>query len=84
MRIRPDGFSMDLNDYTINQSEISSPGSSNHPIFYLDLFTQTTPSLSELAVPQGSSIYIFINSHVDFSNLSDRGDAGTPIFQRIY
>lgn len=63
MRIRPEGFSMDLNDYSINQSEISSPGSSGNPVFYLDLFTQTTPSLEELAVPQGSSIFIFINSN---------------------
>lgn len=68
MRIRPDGFSMDLNDYTINQSEISPPGSSSYPIFYLDLFTQTTPSLSELAVPQGSSIYIFINSNRNYNS----------------
>lgn len=54
---------MDLNDYTIKQSEISHPGSSNFPVFYLDLFTETTPSLEELSVPQGSSIYIFINSN---------------------
>lgn len=68
MRIRPDGFSMDLNDYTINQSEMSPPGSSSYPIWYLDLFTQTTPSLSELAVPQGSSIYIFINSNRKYNS----------------
>jgi hypothetical protein len=68
MRIRPDGFSMDLNDYTINQSEISPPGSSSYPIFYLDLFTQTTPSLSELSVPQGSSVYIFINSNRNYKD----------------
>ena len=63
MRIRPEGFSMDLNDYSISQSEISHPGSSGNPVFYLDLFTQTTPSLTELSVPQGSSIYIFIRSN---------------------
>lgn len=62
MKIRPEGFSMDLSDYTINQSEVSAAGSSSFPVFYLDLFTQLTPSLSELAVPQGSSIFIFINS----------------------
>lgn len=63
MKIRPEGFSMDLDDYTIKQSEISHPGSSGFPVFYLYLFTETTPTLSELDVPQGSSIYILLNSH---------------------
>lgn len=63
MKIRPEGFSMDLNDYTIKQSEVSAAGSSGFPVFYLDLFTETSPYLEELAVPQGSSIYIFINSN---------------------
>lgn len=63
MRIRPEGFSMDLNDYTIKQSEASTPGSSGYPVFYLDLFTELTPSTTDLDVPQGSSIYLYLRSN---------------------
>lgn len=71
MKIRPDGFSMDLNDFRINQNKTGDRSSSGTPFCYLDLFTNTnfTTITSELAIGQGSSIYIMINS-------SRRYDAG--------
>jgi hypothetical protein len=64
MKIRPDGFSMDLDDYEIKQNQVGDIGSSRFPTCYLDLFTETnfTAISSELAISQGSSIYIMINS----------------------
>lgn len=68
MKIRPEGFSMDLNDYRINQNKIGDMGSSGYPYCYLDLFTQTnfTTIDSELSLGQGSSVYIMINSSFKF------------------
>ena len=63
MQIRPTGFSMDLNDYRISQNEVTAPGSSGFPVFYLDLFTILDPALEELSVSQGSSIYLYIQSN---------------------
>ena len=70
MKIRPEGFSMDFDDYDIRQNEQAAKGSSGHPVWYLDLFTEITtytdgtpPLLTELSLPQGSSIYLFIRSN---------------------
>ena len=64
MKIRPNGFSMDLNDYEISQKKVGDKGSGGIPICYLDLFTVTdfTTITSELEIKQGSSIYLMINS----------------------
>lgn len=62
MKIRPTDFSMDLDDYSIYQSEKKAKGSSSYPIWYLDLFTELGTPNVELEIKQGSSIYIYINS----------------------
>jgi hypothetical protein len=62
MKIRPDKFSMDFNDsQEYQQSRVVA--SSNYPTTYLDLFSKpgaTSPETPELAIPVGSSIYLFI------------------------
>ena len=63
MKIRPNGFSMDLNDYSIYQSSHTPPGSSGFPVWYLDLFTVLDTPNKELFLNQGSSLYFFINSN---------------------
>jgi hypothetical protein len=68
MKIRPDGFSMDLDDYTIKQfksKEGASDDNMRFPFSMLSLFTEIDPITSivtELPIEQGSSIYIMINS----------------------
>lgn len=65
MKIRPEGFSMDLNDYEVRQNKVPDQASrSDYPTCFLDLFTETdfTTITSELSIGQGSSIYIMINS----------------------
>ena len=66
MKIRPDGFSMDLNDYSLYQDDVSHPGSSGFPIVYLNLFTEPGPV--DLPISQGSSIYLFINSNRNYDD----------------
>jgi hypothetical protein len=65
MQIRPNGFSMDLDDYRIYQNQTGDRASSGIPYCYLDLFT-TLPS-TELEIGQGSSIYIMINSSRNYN-----------------
>lgn len=62
MKIRPSDFSMDLDDYSIRQSEKKAKGSGGYPTWYLDLFTEIGTPNVELEIKQGSSIYIYINS----------------------
>lgn len=64
MKIRPDQFSMDFNDYEIHQREVPDIGSSNHPKLYLDLFSKTELGVvtEELSITAGSSIYLYLNS----------------------
>ena len=62
MKIRPNDFSMDLDDYSIKQNEKKAKGSSEYPTWYLDLFTELGTPNVELEIKQGSSIYIYINS----------------------
>jgi len=70
MKIRPKGFSMDLDDFSIHQSEFGDSGSSGFPVNYLDLFTEidntAVDPIIELKINQGSSIYLFINSSRNF------------------
>lgn len=70
MKIRPNGFSMDFDDFKILQNEFGDRGSSGFPVWYLDLFSEDTgSSINELAIPAGSNINLFINSSRNF----DRG-----------
>jgi len=87
MKIRPNGFSMDLDDYRISQNKIGDIGSSGRPKCYLDLFTITdfTTITSELAIGQGSSIYLMINSSFRFdSGWKDIRYEKTVFAQRDY
>jgi hypothetical protein len=64
MKIRPNGFIMDLNEYRIHQREIASIGATDYPVFYLDLLTgYDGVTLDELKISQGSSIDLYINSN---------------------
>ncbi len=67
MKIRPEKFSMDLNDYSINQSEFTPPGSNGFPVWYLDLFTSSDIPGVDLQINEGSSIDIFIQSNRKFN-----------------
>jgi hypothetical protein len=60
MKTRPDGFSMDFDDYKIHSNDAKA-SSGGQPIAYLDLFTDLTGP-TELAIPQGSSISLFFDS----------------------
>jgi len=63
MKIRPNGFSMDIADYKIYQNSFGDKRSSGFPVWYLDLFTSIDgTTITELPIPQGSSIKITINS----------------------
>lgn len=72
MRIKPTGFSMDFNDFQIYQDSRGDTGSDNFPKTYMSLFTQTDPDTGdvsgELAIPQGSSISLYINSSRRFDS----------------
>lgn len=74
MKINPNGFSMDFNDYQIyNRSVSSRAGNGHYPIAFVDLFSETidnpdpTPDTYEdIAIPSGSSIYIYIHSGFNY------------------
>lgn len=68
MKIRPEGFSMDLDDYKVYESKASG-GSSGYPIFYLDLFTsENNGTLTEISIGQGSSISIYLRSNRKYND----------------
>lgn len=75
MKIRPEDFSMDFDDYRIYQ-DYNKGKSSGQPYAYVSLFTTITPGLlpgdpdviTELTIPSGSSISIFIDSSFKFSS----------------
>lgn len=74
MRIKPTQFSMDLGDFEIYQDSKPDVGSNSFPVTYMSLFSKVDPdgdphvSTGELAIPQGSSIYLFINSSRNFDS----------------
>lgn len=68
MLIRPNKFSMDQNDYSIHQTEAGDSGSSNFPVNYLSLFSSDDNPPEELAITQGASIYVYINSSRDYDD----------------
>jgi hypothetical protein len=47
MRIKPNGFAMNLQDYRIYQDQIGDVASSGYPVSYMDLFT----TISGVAIP---------------------------------
>ena len=69
MKINPNGFSMDFNDYKVYQTS-QKMGSPGYPGLYMNLFSQVvvdnpfpTPDVIEdIPITSGSSIYIHINS----------------------
>lgn len=63
MKIRPEDFSMDFDDYTIYQSKKDAEENGT-PVAYLDLFTKD--DLTELKIPSGSSISIYLNSSSNY------------------
>ena len=65
MKIRPVGFSMDLDDFTIYQNDAPKVSSDGYPTTYMDLFTtlNENDTNTELSINQGSSIYLFIHSY---------------------
>lgn len=81
MKIRPDKFSMDISDFKVHQSWFGDTraGNGQYPSNILWLFSELTPPpvngyppvagtvVKELAIPAGSSIYLYINSssHMD-------------------
>lgn len=70
MKIRPNGFSMDYNDYKIytNRKSVSAPNGS-YPVTNVDLWTDTSgPTPVDLALPSGTSIYIYINNGRDYNS----------------
>lgn len=70
MKIRPEGFSMDFNDYKMYQSEqyVSQRYRGNFPRAVLGLFTTTTPTLTEISIPSGSEIKIYFNSYFKYDS----------------
>lgn len=72
MKIRPEGFSMDLNDYGVWQAKFPDIGSSDTPTGWLDLgsYEGDTPPPPYLQqdVPVGSSIYLYLNSSRKFDS----------------
>lgn len=64
MKIRPEGFSMDFNDYKIYQSEFSSSARYDgyYPALLLDLFTTLTPAPVEIKIPTGSEVSLYFKS----------------------
>jgi len=72
IKIKPVGFSMDRDDFQVFPSEIDV-SSEVTPIANLDLFTtiNDTPPVSELAIPEGASINLYIRS----SRQYDAGEA---------
>jgi hypothetical protein len=68
MKIRPDKFSMDFDDYKIYQDKAKASELSGFPYAYLDLQTSIdltdpqNPILTELPIPTGSSIYLNFRS----------------------
>lgn len=73
MKIRPNGFSMDFDDFRIYQNEVGDvrAGNDRRPVNYLGLFTNfdntNISPLSELPINQGSSIYLFLNSSRNYT-----------------
>lgn len=64
MKIRPNGFSMDLNDYKVYQNNYGDIGKYvGFPVGYLNLFTTIDGStFTDLPITTGTSIKISINS----------------------
>lgn len=60
MKIRPEGFSMDFDNYSVNSGEANA-SSDNRPVTYLDLFTDLAGP-TELSIAQGSSISLYLDS----------------------
>lgn len=85
MKIRPPSqVSMDLDDFDIYQNEAKELGSSSYPVNYLDLFTNLEDP-SELSIPQGSSIYLYINSWRYYDDFKATGIFDKTFFaQRDY
>lgn len=67
MKIRPNGFIMNVGDYEVKQNEASGE-SNGFPVFYLNLFTTPGTPNQELSIPEGSSIYLYINSERYFDD----------------
>lgn len=71
MKIRPSGFSMDVDDYEVKQSaDIGSEGGNDSfPKAYLDLFSAIDGLLTvDYAVPVGSSITLKLDSSFNYKD----------------
>lgn len=73
MRFKPNQFSMDSGDFKIYQDSKPDVSSSNFPVTYMSLFSEFDESdphvaTGQLAIPQGSSIYLYINSSRNYSS----------------
>ena len=81
MKIKPIGFSMDKDDFTVEFSEAPKGRSRNVPTTYLDLFSSeagVTP-VEELEIPSGTAINIYIRSWREY----DRGQSNV-IFEKQF
>jgi hypothetical protein len=73
MKIRPDKFSMDFDDFDINQAKALGASLNDRPVAYLDLqttFVTTPPSLpvrTEKKIPAGSSVYLRFDSSRNYA-----------------
>lgn len=73
MKIRPEGFSMDLSDYSTNIDEGYGKlkGNSGKPIAYVDLFSSgeyPTPGITDMPIGVGSIMKLRIESKRVFKN----------------
>lgn len=89
MRIKPTQFSMAEGQYKIYQDSRPDVGSSNYPTTYMSLFSkfdEMTPTVptGQIAIPQGSSIYLYINSSRNYSTWKNNTYEVTHYAQRNY
>jgi hypothetical protein len=75
MKIRPDKFSMDFDNYEIKQNYAYACTNGGFPYAFLDLQTTITTvgappisTLTELSIPIGSSVYLYIKSNRKYSS----------------
>jgi len=89
MKIRPEGFSMDLDDYRVYTSDAYKGTTSGTPTVYLDLFSTENdtppPAFLDLAIPLGSEIDLsFSNSREYDSGWKQTGVSNRYYAQRNY
>lgn len=78
MKIRPEGFSMDLSDYSvhIDTGYAEKKGGNSKPAAYVDLFSKLLdpgPGVSDLPVTTGSSMKIWIESKRKYDKANPKG-----------